>query len=105
MTTKLDPITGPLSRDEFAECITAPFGEAKKVIRKHDPFWGLSKGEKIDFEVTVSAIVTGRAIVSASNQEEADSLADKLTEHDVDWGGYGCDDIDVITVEPAKRQR
>jgi hypothetical protein len=98
----LDPVTGPLTREEFQELVEMPFGEACKAIRKHDPLWGLKAGEKIKYEVFVTARLHGRAIVKASSQKEAEKLAEELGEHDCDWGGYGCDDIEIIDVGPAK---
>jgi hypothetical protein len=97
-----DPVTGPLTREQFAELVEMPFGEASKAIRKHDPLWGLKEGEKIDYEVVVSARVQGRAIVKASSLKEAEELAEEIGEHDCEWGGYGCDDLEVFDVRPAK---
>jgi hypothetical protein len=96
----IDPVTGPFTREAFQELVAAPFGEAGKRIRKVDPFWGRKEGEKIDFEVTCVARLQGRAVIKAANQKEADKLSDDLGEHDFDWGGYGCDDIDIIDVKP-----
>ena len=97
-----DPVTGPIPRDKFAEMVNLPYGEACKAIRKYDPLWGIKDGEKIDYEVVVSARVQGRAIVKASSLKEAEELAEEIGEHDCDWGGYGCDDLEVLDVRPAK---
>ena len=94
-----DPVTGPLSRQEFAELVTVPYGEATKRIRKHDPFYQNGKGK---FRVKASGRMTGTAYVEASSQEEADKLADDLTDADFDWQDNGSG-WDIIAVELDKR--
>jgi hypothetical protein len=98
-----DPSTGPLDRETLKELAAAPFGEAAAVIRKYDPQWGRGLGEKFDWKVTVrrSGADRGTAIIKAANQEEADALADDLTEMEIDWD-YDSDGFEVETVEPAK---
>ena len=95
-----DPVTGPLTRERLRELAAMPFGAAIKEIRKIDPYYGLKDGEKIEFEVTVTGRLQGRAWVKASSKEEAEKLADKLNEGDCDWGGYSCDDFEIIDVQP-----
>lgn len=97
-----DPVTGPLSRQQLAELASAPFGAATEAIRKHDPLWGRSEGEKINWAVTVkrSRRDEGRAVVQASSQKEAAMLADDLTDDDIDWD-EDCD-FEIVSVEPAK---
>ncbi len=97
----LDPITGPLSRAEFAELVTAPYGEAKKQIRKHDPYYRLEPGEKVRFRVEASGRLRGIAYVEAISQQEADKLADALSDASFDWQDSGCG-FDIITVEVDK---
>lgn len=92
-----DRITGPLSRTEFAELVTAPYGEAKKVIRKHDPYYRLEPHEKVRFRVEVSGRMRGMAYVEATSQAEAEKLADALTDASFDWMGG---DFDIIEVKP-----
>jgi hypothetical protein len=99
---KLDPVTGPMSREELRACVEAPHGGAAKIIRKHDPLFGLQPGEKIEWEVQCSGITHGTAYVKAASQEEADRLAADLTSGDVDWE-FGMDDFDVDDIKPAKR--
>lgn len=95
-----DPATGILSRKEFAELVTAPYGEARKTIQKRDPFWGREPGEEIEFRITGSSRLRGVAFVKAANMTEAEKKADALTEHDFDWGGYGgSHGIDIEKVE------
>ena len=96
-----DPVTGPIPRDEFAALVALPCGEARKAIRKYDPLFGREEGEKIEWKVRAERRRDdcGTAIVKASSQEEADKLADDLTEHDFDWDDdFG--DIEVKSVEP-----
>jgi hypothetical protein len=100
---KLDPVTGPMSREEFAAAVAAPFGHAAKAIQKHDPMWGRAPGEKFAWRVRVEreALDRGTATVMADSQEEADKLADKLSDTEIDWD-YGSDGFVVISVEPMK---
>ncbi len=100
---KADPVTGPLTREELAALVAAPYGEATKAIRKHDPFWGLEAGAKIEWKVRCRSNADGVAYIKAASQKEADALADDLTESDVDWG-YD-DDFEVLSVEPHIERR
>lgn len=94
----LDPITGPLTRAEFAELVNAPYGVAKKAIRKHDPYYRLEPGEKVRFRVEASGRMRGIAYVEATSQKEADKLADALSDASFDWQDSGCG-FDIVTVE------
>lgn len=96
---KADPVTGPLSRAELAALVAAPFGEAGKAIRKHDPFWGLAAGEKVEWEVKCKAKKRGVAYVKAASEKEAHKLAEELTDFDVDWGDD--DNFEILSVEPC----
>ncbi|MBN8958022.1 MAG: hypothetical protein J0H17_15845 [Rhizobiales bacterium] len=84
---KIDPITGPLSREEFAALIDAPYGRATEVIRKYDPMFGRAPGEQIEWEVTFERDVTqeGYAVVKASSEEEAREVAEGLSSFEIDW--------------------
>lgn len=95
----LDPSTGPVPREKFAEIVNAPYGQAAKLIRKYDPMWGREEGEKIKWRVECSGTMTGTAYVEASSEEEAMELADKLSASDVDWDG-GRENIEIESVEP-----
>lgn len=101
---KLDPSTGPISRDEFAALIAAPFGEARKAIRKHDPLWGRETGEVIKWEVRYSRKVReeGYATVEAATLKEAEKLADKVPCSQISWdiGDSYDDDVEIESVEP-----
>lgn len=103
---RLDPITGPLSRDEFKALVVAPFGAAAKIIRTHDPLWGLKAGDKIEWKVTATRTVeqTGTGWVKASTKEEAEKLAEGLGSGDLDWDDDYADSLswDSVTVEPKK---
>lgn len=99
-----DAVTGVLTRDEFRELVDAPFGKARKEIQKRDPFWGRSEGDKIEFEVRVSSWCEGRAFVKAASQEEADKLADDLSNAEIDWE-YDSDDYVVLSVEPYVQRK
>jgi hypothetical protein len=97
-----DPSTGPIPKDKFMELVDAPFGEARKVIQKHDPQWGRAEGEKFRWvcEVQRTAGDGGKAYVMAASQEEADDLADDLSESDIHWDSW-ADDFEIISVRPA----
>lgn len=82
-----DPVTGPISREELAGLANAPFGEAHKTIRKHDPLWGKKEGEKIEWNVEFEREVTeyACATVKAESEEEARKIAENLKEDDILW--------------------
>lgn len=100
---QLDPVTGPISREKLHELAAAPYGEALKEIRKHDPFWGIAPGEKVKFRVNASrkAREEGFATVEAETEEEAKELAKKLRESDFCWDavGFDTDDFEIERVE------
>ena|SRR6185369_2183282 len=98
-----DPVTGPISRSEFAELVAAPYGEATKRIRKYDPLYGRAPGEKVRYRVEASGRMVGTGYVEASSQEEADRLADELTDASFDWQDSGSG-FDIILVELDKWQ-
>lgn len=100
---KLDPVTGPMSREEFALAVSAPAGQAAKIIRKYDPQFGRAPGEKFPWKVSVSrdGADTGTAYIMAANQEEADEAADALTETEVHWD-YSDGGLVITSVEPDK---
>lgn len=102
---KHDPVTGPLSRAEFQKLVTAPHGEAVKVIKKFDPLYGLEPGEPIEWWVTFKRSMvteTGRAVVKAATLQEAQKLAEELKANDIDWEpDYRSGDCGEITeLEP-----
>jgi len=98
MTAKLDPATGPLSREEFAALIAAPAGVALRAIRKHDPMWGRATGEAVKWKVRFSREVRyteeGYATVEASSGEEALEIAASIPDKEIKGGG---DDGNYIT--------
>lgn len=102
MPAKLDPVTGPLSRDEFMELAGAPFGAAAKRIRDFDPFFGRGDGEKIRWKVKCRGDMHGTAYIEAASEKEANNLADNLSEAEVDWDG-GSDDFEILSVEPDRK--
>lgn|SRR5690348_13390221 len=103
--SKLDRVTGPLSRKEFEECVRAPYGEAVKVIRRYDPQYGRAPGEKFPWKVKCRCEMYGEAIVMAADEKEANKLADELTDAAVDWM-YGHEsELEVTSVEPDKIPR
>lgn len=101
MVKTIDPVTGPLSRDEFAEAVKAPCGKAAAIIRRHDPLWGRKPGEKIRWKIEVKGRMYGTAYVMAADQKEADKLADDIDSAAVDWDDWNSD-LEIITVEPDK---
>ncbi len=104
MAMVLDPVTGPLTREQIRELAEAPFGTARAEIQKYDPLWGKAEGDKIEFEIVCQGTLEGRAYVKAASQEEADNLADDLNGAEIDWD-VARDDFTVISVEPYKRGR
>lgn len=98
-----DPISGPVPRDEFAKLAAAPFGEALKVIKKYDPLWGLKEGEKLTWRVRASSRMHGTAYIEAATQEEADNLADDLSDASFDWECSKFSiDIDSVEIDPTR---
>ena len=101
----LDPITGPMPRSEFVEAVNAPFGQARKAIRKYDPLWGREAGEPIKWKVKYSRRIReeGTATVEAATLKEAEKLADKLPEDQISWDVSNSwdDDIEIESVEPT----
>lgn len=95
----VNPITGPLHPHELKALAAAPFGEAAKAIRKHDPFWGLADGTKIKWIVRCRRNDRGDATIMAASQEEADALAEELTGLDIDWDSDD-DDFTILSVTP-----
>jgi hypothetical protein len=96
-----DPATGPFTRQQINEMVAAPYGEATKLIRKVDPFWGREEGEKVRWRVNASGRLHGTAFVQAPSLKEADKLANELTALDFDWGS-GSDDFDILNIELDK---
>lgn len=94
-----DPITGPISRDELKALSAAPFGDAAKAIRKHDPLWGLEDGSEIKWKIEFRREQTGYAIVRAATEKGAGLLADKIPADAIEWED---DDISIETIDPAK---
>lgn len=97
-TRKLDPVTGPLTREEFAELVRAPHGKAIEAIRKIDPLYGRGPGEKVRWRVECRGTLRGVAFVEACDQKEADKLADELDDAAVDWMDSGGG-FDILSVE------
>jgi hypothetical protein len=97
-----DPVTGPISREKFAELVASPYGEACKEIRKHDPMWGRKAGEKIRWRVSFSRTSheTGYAIVAACSEKEAEKIACDLDDSKIAWDYDDCDLAQVEDVSP-----
>jgi hypothetical protein len=102
---KLDPVTGPIPRERFAEIVNAPHGKACEMILKYDPQWGRADGEKFDWKVRVERSGTdeGTAIVKAATEQEAMDAAEELSESEIDWD-YDCGDFAAISAEPHKER-
>jgi hypothetical protein len=64
---KLDPVTGPLTRDELKTLAAAPVGAALRAIRKHDPLYGYPPGTKINWLATFVREQEGYAYVKAAS--------------------------------------
>jgi hypothetical protein len=100
MSALLDPSTGPVPREKFAEIVNAPFGHAAKLIRKYDPLWGLPAGAKIKWKVECRRTLQyGTAYVEATSDKAAAAEAEDLCGDDVDWDN-DPDDFDIISIEP-----
>ena len=102
-----DPVTGPISKELFKKLADAPFGEATKTIRQHDPLWGRAEGEKIEWIITVQREVTGlgTAIIKAASENEANDLADDLVSSEIDWDDVDINWFEVVSVEPKKASK
>ena len=93
--------TGPMTRDELMALANAPYGAAAKAIRQHDPLWGRTAGETINWRVQVKglATVTGYATVEAATEEEALEAVESLDSDDIEWDDF--DDPDDFSAEEA----
>lgn len=92
-----DPSTGPMPREEFAKLVSAPFGEARKAIRKYDPLYGRAPGEKITWTVRVEQMGRreGTVEVEAVDEKAAREKVHDLSGDDIEWD---CDDDDFRIV-------
>lgn len=100
------PVFGPLPVAEWQAALAAPHGQATKIIRKYDPQWGRASGEKFEWTVKVerSGSSLGTATIKASSQEEANKIADALSEADIDWDDDDTG-FEILSVEPTKDTR
>lgn len=98
-----DPVTGPLSREQFAALVAAPYGEAVKAIRKHDPLYDRDEGEPIKWKIRLrrTSTETGIAYVEAATEKGAEALADLLNERDISWDYDDSDEFEIVSVEAA----
>lgn len=96
----LDPISGPLSRQQLAELVKAPYGECVKVIRKYDPQYGRQPGEKFRWKITARCEMDGVGYVMASDENEAAKLADEMADISFDWSARWPSDMEIISVKP-----
>lgn len=102
--SKLDPVTGPIPRDEFSKLVVAPYGQALKEIRKYDPLYGRITGEKFKWAVRFTREVEeeGWGYVEAATEEEVIELGKKLKAKDLNWdaGDYvGMPTFDSVEPE------
>ncbi len=105
----LDPSTGPMPREEFYALVEAPHGTAAKAIRKHDPFWGLPDGAKIEWCAifTKEVEVEGYAYIKAASKSEAEVTAKQLTADKIEYDppdlGCGTFRFSHVEVEDCAR--
>lgn len=99
MTAAVDPVSGPLSREELRALAAAPHGQAVKVIRKHDPLFGRQEGEKIEWSVEYTAEIKGYATVMATSLKEAEKEADNLEVANISWHEFEISNSDISDVE------
>lgn len=93
--------TGPLTPDELKALAEAPYGEATKAIRKHDPMFGRKPGEKVEWQLLARNTSTFVAYVEAETEDEAHELARKLGS--AEWDFYSTNkSFEILSVEPAK---
>jgi hypothetical protein len=90
-----NPISGPVPINEFREMVNLPAGEARKCIRKYDPLFGREPGEKIKWEVRFTGQGVGYAVVEAASKKDAEKLADKISDADIEWDDMEVDDFEV----------
>jgi hypothetical protein len=98
--TMTHPSTGPLEPEELRALAAGPFGRALEVIRKHDPLYGRKEGELIDWVVKVRCKTEGQAVIKAASLKHAKTLADNLTEAEIDWDWPVGDDFEIISITP-----
>lgn len=100
---KIDPVSGPVPREEFRRLVELPYGKAREAIRKYDPCYGLEPGKKITWEVKVKARrCYGTAYVEAATEEEAESAAQDIEGYEVDWD-TDREDFEILSIEPSKQ--
>jgi hypothetical protein len=101
---KLDPVTGPLTRDELKTLAAAPVGAALRAIRKHDPLYGYPPGTKINWLAIFVREQEGYAYVRATSLEEAKAAANAIKHDQIEWDSHpqfrGIDpDFEFVSVE------
>ena len=64
------------------------------------------EGDKFQWVVRVrrGGSARGMALIEAADQKEADEIADKLTEDQIDWGDFACG-FEIDSVEPYKARK
>ncbi|MCK1445396.1 hypothetical protein IVB43_23715 [Bradyrhizobium sp. 48] len=84
---KLDPVTGPVPREKFSELVEAPHGQAVRMIRRYDPYYGRKEGEPFKWAVRFTREIEeeGYGYVEAATEEEAEELGRQLKEKDLTW--------------------
>ena len=94
-------ITGVVTSEQLKEFAALPFGEAADRIRRYDPMWGLPEGAEIEWVVTVRAKIGGIAVVKAASKQQAEKVADRLKESEIDWD-YPIDVFEIDQIRPSK---
>lgn len=99
---------GPISLQEFQECIDAPAGGAVKIIRKYDPEFGYGE-ERKNFRVYVTRefITTisqfAEKIIKASSVQHAKAVARSIPQYKWDWRDNSeCSDVDDFQIDDAE---
>lgn len=88
---------GPLSPEEWQAACAAPAGQAKKIIRRHDPLWGIERdGPQKKYKVRVYAEATWveslskEFTVEAGDEKQALLIASGEAE-EYKWNWYNSD--------------
>ena len=90
------PSYGPLSPEEWQAILDCPAGQAKKIIRRHDPLWGMERDGLKKFKVRVYAEATWveslshEFTVDAGDEKQALTVARAEAEEHA-WNWYNSD--------------
>lgn len=105
------PSFGIIPPDEFAKAVSAPHGEAGKIIRQYDPLWGLGgNGKKYKVKCTqyhtVKTLQECTVEVEAADEQGARKLIHGMDDSEFKWrdryDDEEDDDFEIESIEEIK---